>query len=78
MHDQPQKRQARRKPRTEEHRAHFAALARAHHAEARGYEINPDLIRKYRNEFHRLRRYGLSKEEAWQTLRPDFAMEVAP
>lgn len=50
-----------------------AELARAQHAAKRGYEIRPEDRKAYDNQFRMLRKHGLSRDEAWATLRPDYA-----
>ena len=73
MYDQPQQRQARRRPQSPTTRAMRAATARAQWDAKRGYSIAPELWTEYRNAFHQLRKHGRSVEAAWLELRPIYA-----
>lgn len=74
MHPFPQtKRHRRTNPPTEAETLLRSAIATAQHAERRGYEIREGGNAAFKRAYARLRRAGLSYEEACANLRPDFA-----
>lgn len=67
------KRHRRTSPPSEAEIALRSAIATAQHAAKRGYEIQDGKLSAFKKAYARLRKAGLSFEEACATLRADFA-----